>query len=204
MTVQILKKKQVLIAAFIAEGALLTVWFLWSAYRGSFGEFLPKPADVPAALLFTLPLLVFNFTVFYVLPKKYKRLKVLSDFVDELIKPIARALGPISALVVSLLAAFGEELFFRGLVQKELGIVIASIMFAFLHFGPALRTYAVVASIYVLIGFYFGLLYSLFSLRLPIAVHFFYDYFALLWLQVILRRDAFSPVERDTKAPSAF
>jgi membrane protease YdiL (CAAX protease family) len=52
---------------------------------------------------------------------------------------IAATLGPLTAaevVTLSILSGFSEELFFRGAVQTQLGIVPATVLFALLHLGP--------------------------------------------------------------------
>lgn len=53
---------------------------------------------------------------------------------NMLLNQIAR-LGPLFALFVSFLAGFSEEIFFRGFLQKKLGILITSFLFAITHTG---------------------------------------------------------------------
>lgn len=51
----------------------------------------------------------------------------------------AEILGPMTtsdALVLALLSALAEELFFRGAMQDALGLLPAAVLFALLHLGP--------------------------------------------------------------------
>ncbi len=57
----------------------------------------------------------------------------------ELERAIARILGPLSTsevITLAILSGFAEELFFRGAVQSQWGLVPASLLFALLHIGP--------------------------------------------------------------------
>lgn len=52
---------------------------------------------------------------------------------------IAQTLGPLSSVdivTVALLSGFSEELFFRGAVQSQWGLVAATVLFGLLHIGP--------------------------------------------------------------------
>ena len=82
-------------------------------------------------------------------------------------------------VAISLIAGIAEELLFRGVIQTELGILPASILFGLAHMiTPA---YAVIAT---LMGIYIGILFQAFdSLLVPIQLHFIYDLFALLYLR---------------------
>ena len=54
-------------------------------------------------------------------------------------RSLAETLGPLTAaevVTLALLSGFSEELFFRGAVQSEWGIVPATALFAVLHMGP--------------------------------------------------------------------
>ncbi len=80
---------------------------------------------------------------------------------------------------ISVFAGIAEELLFRGVIQVQLGIVGASIIFGLLHFlTPA---YFIIAT---LMGFYLGFLFQYYdSLLIPIQVHFIYDLGALIYLR---------------------
>lgn len=91
-----------------------------------------------------------------------------------------------SAIVaVSLLAGFGEELLFRGVIQAGLehltgavaGLLLASLIFGLLHaITPA---YFLLAT---LMGLYLGLLYQQTgNLLIPCLVHALYDWIAITW-----------------------
>lgn len=82
-------------------------------------------------------------------------------------------------VVISLIAGIAEEALFRGVIQTQLGILPASILFGLAHLiTPA---YAVIATI---MGVYIGILFQVFdSLLIPIQLHFIYDLLALLYLR---------------------
>ena len=82
-------------------------------------------------------------------------------------------------VAISLIAGIAEEVLFRGVIQTQLGILPASILFGLAHLITP--TYAVIATI---MGIYIGTLYQVFdSLLIPIQLHFIYDLFALLYLR---------------------
>ncbi len=88
-------------------------------------------------------------------------------------------------IAVSLLAGFGEELLFRGVIQAGLedltgvlvGLLLASLIFGLLHaISPA---YFLLAT---LMGLYLGLLYQQTgNLLIPCLVHALYDWVAISW-----------------------
>lgn len=110
--------------------------------------------------------------------------------VDELLTPLFRASQAWELAAIALLAGFGEEMLFRGIVQLKLaqwigepyGVWIAlagaSILFGLLHLiTPA---YGVVAG---LIGLYLGWLWiATDNLLVPILTHTVYDAVMLIYL----------------------
>ncbi len=87
---------------------------------------------------------------------------------------ISAALGTIPlALVVSLLVAVGEEIFFRGALQPIFGVAFTSIYFALLHIQYTLTP----ASLAILIlGIVLGVLRSRASTTSAIIAHFVYNF----------------------------
>ena len=67
-------------------------------------------------------------------------------------------LGLHDIFIISLFSAVGEEFFFRGIVQGELGLVAASLLFGLMHVGPK-RHYLLWTAFAIVIGFLLGSLY---------------------------------------------
>jgi len=101
---------------------------------------------------------------------------------DRLVVPIFSASGWPDLLLISLLAGVAEETMFRGVIQQELGIVWAGVLFGLMHFvEPRLWPYTCWAMV---IGMVFGCLYLWTgNLLVPIGVHAAYDFIALHYLQ---------------------
>ncbi|MBI2962204.1 MAG: CPBP family intramembrane metalloprotease [Deltaproteobacteria bacterium] len=98
---------------------------------------------------------------------------------DDLLTPFGKSLtlAEISALAV--LSGVSEEIFFRGAVQGEFGILAAGVLFGLLH--PLNLSYVVWASC---VGLAFGVLFQLTgSLLPPIICHSGYNLAALLYLR---------------------
>ena len=76
-------------------------------------------------------------------------------------------------LAGGLLAGLGEETFFRGVLQRELGILPAALLFALAHAGRGLTLFTIWAFIE---GLVFGALYQLSgNLLVPMLVHGIHD-----------------------------
>lgn len=84
-------------------------------------------------------------------------------------------------VLVSVVAAVTEEVFFRGLLQPRIGLLASSLLFGFVHlgYGTVLQVVAPIA-----LGLLFGALYQ-WTRRLwaPLAAHFLFD---LIQLSVLL------------------
>ncbi len=184
-------RRQILLVSLIVEGALAGIYFVWFALRGeSIGGIAfwrwPTQDELLLGLAGTLPLFFLNFTLFGKLGERVSCLRSCYEFRDRVVQPLANQLDWVGAVLVSLCAGIGEELFFRGVIQGEAGIIIASLAFSFLHFGRAATKYALVVFVYTVIGFYFGFLASYSdSLLVPIISHAVYDLGAILYLRYL-------------------
>ena len=166
------------------EGLLASIAFAWASYRGRSIPLLPTAEEVGRGVVFVVPLVLINFLLFGPLADRLSPLKKCKVFRDEVLVPLARQLNVWSALCVALSAGVGEELFFRDLLQTELGLIVASLLFAFLHFGRVIVNYYFIASIYLLFGIYFGLLFAYTgSIWTAIITHAVYDFVALTYLR---------------------
>lgn len=195
-----LTEQKILRTAFSVEGMLMLVFMCWAYIRG-FPLGAPSLLEVKTGILFCAPILFFNFLLFGPLSDHLALLKPCYDFKNTVVKPLAEQLNFFSAFLVSLSAGFGEELFFRGLLQTEFGLLISSLAFCFLHFGFAIVRYRFIAGIYLLIGFYFGLIcQTSHSLWPPIITHALYDFLALLymryWVAGTIEKSRNSPIRR--------
>jgi uncharacterized protein len=101
----------------------------------------------------------------------YRLLPVLREVADELAPRLVDGASSAVLLLVSLFSGVGEEVFFRGAVQQEFGLVVASILFGLVHVGPD-RRYLFWTAWAVLAGFLFGALYDFTGgLLAPILAH---------------------------------
>ncbi len=179
-----ISRGKILLLSFILEGGLALIFFIWAQFRGVPFSVIPTWQEASYGVLYSLPLFALNYALFGPLSYRAKILRSCYDFKDRVVRPIAVELDVPSSLTVSICAGVGEELFFRGLMQVEFGIIAASVAFSLLHFGTAVRKYFFIAFLYACIGVYFGLLADLYgSLWIPIIAHATYDFLALLYLR---------------------
>lgn len=77
---------------------------------------------------------------------------------DNTVLRVFRRMSLFSVLLVSLVSALGEEIFFRGVLQTLFGVVVASLFFGFMHFGGRKEMWAFgLAALFL--GFVFGYAY---------------------------------------------
>lgn len=90
-------------------------------------------------------------------------------------------------MACALLAAAGEELFFRGLVQGALGLLAGSIAFMLAHLGP--RDIRVIGYWSVAQGLGLGLLYrATGNLAVPMLAHGLFDLGAMAYFKAFMAR----------------
>ena len=78
--------------------------------------------------------------------------------VDELLVPMVRPLGLVHMVLISIASGLCEEALFRGVVQAEVGVLLASLIFGMLHVPE--RRYLLGGVQSVFSGAWLGLLYA--------------------------------------------
>ena len=183
-------RNRILLISLLLEGLLCGFYLTWLYFQPQgilIGwHLLPGVSELAFGALATLPLFALNYLLFGPLSHTVPSLVTCFEFKDRIVKPLADELDIYSAFAVALCAGIGEELFFRGLLQEQFGLFVASVAFSLLHFGPAAARYKFIALLYVLIGVYFGVLYERTGrLWEPITAHVIYDYIALLYMRYV-------------------
>jgi membrane protease YdiL (CAAX protease family) len=97
--------------------------------------------------------------------------------------------------LLSLFSAVGEEFFFRGVVQGEVGLVAASFLFGLMHVGPR-KHYLVWTGFAIAIGFMLGWLYLYTgNILAPALAHFLINGVNLYLLRFVRGEAAAPPPE---------
>ena len=152
-------------------------------------------------VLAALPLLI----GLVVVDRQPKFLAAFKERISTVVLPLFEGMSLVELAAISAAAGFGEELFFRGLLQGGLqawidqplawvpAIVVASVVFGVCHWLNA--TYAVLAAV---IGLYLGGLFLLTTdLVAPIVTHGLYDFVAILYLTRASTRSPGSPTSNE-------
>ncbi len=100
------------------------------------------------------------------------------------VSPLVSAMRPRDALAVSLVAGFGEEMLFRGVLQPILTIWVASALFAVVHVLRWDRDGLKMTAFYLPFGLLLGYLYAFTGNLWGCCVaHVLYDVIALWWMR---------------------
>ncbi len=152
--------------AGIFYGLLVVAAALWSGLRGFPLDFFGD--SVPLGLLLGALTAVLSVSSGLLL---YRLVPVLRQIADELGPRLVEGASTQNLVLVSIFSGVGEEVFFRGAVQQEFGLLVASLLFGVVHVGPD-RRYLLWSVWAVVAGLIFGLLYEFTGgLLAPILAH---------------------------------
>lgn len=183
-----LAKSNPLPVALAAEALLIPLafglaWLLgqspWADIRWPLGTLL-------LAVAFTAPLVALLALFMSLGPAWFRDLE---QVVQPAVEVLFQGRGRVPVIVAALLAGFGEELLFRGVLQASLvdgvgpwfGLLLAAAIFGLVH--AVSRAYFLVATV---MGLYLGVLYHVTDhLVLASLVHALYDWVAI---EMVLRR----------------
>lgn len=141
--------------AALFYGVLIFAALLWNSLRGR--ELLLLGDSVLASLI--LGILTAAGTVSLGL-LIYRTLPLMQRLADELAPTLVDSAARTDLVLISLLSGVGEEVFFRGAVQPQFGLITASAVFGLVHIGPD-RRYLVWTVWAIFAGFLFGFLYEI-------------------------------------------
>lgn len=151
--------------AALFYGALAVAAAVWNGLRGR--EFV-LAGSIPLGILLGLCTAAATVSLGVLV---YKLVPAMRQISDELAPVLVDGSDRRSLVLISVFSGVGEEMFFRGAVQPEFGLVVAALAFGLVHIGPD-RRYLVWTLWAVLAGFLFGLLYEVSSgLLAPAVAH---------------------------------
>ena len=184
----------VLHMAFLIEGGMALL-ALAIGYFGFYDKSQPLTSlgvsEWKAGLIWgiwgTIPLLVY-LAVFHFYPPRF--MDPMKRFVQNEMSPLFKRLNLIELMIVSLLAGFCEEIFFRWCLQggiacsiggptgMVIGLVIASVIFGACHWVNA--SYGITTTF---VGLYLGLMMNWTgSFLAPAIAHTLFDFIALIYV----------------------
>jgi len=183
-----MKQQELVLTVISVESLLFTVASAWGyfAHINPFHKIQFNTEDIILAVLNSFLLLAVNFLVINVFSKYIPFFRYLKEAYDE-ITPIAANITFPGAFIIAVFSGFAEEFLFRGIIQIQFGIIIASVLFGLFHIGSKKTLwYGIYA---VIIGFYLGLLYHITgNLLVTIIVHCLNNFLALYYMRYYYRK----------------
>ena len=170
-----------LVVALAGEGLLTAAALAWIRLRG-LGVEAGDPVrglgwGIGAAVLLALV----NYAVLRLAPP-IRPVRAIRGLLRETLQPLFATVRPLEIAGVSLAAGVGEELLFRGAVQVEFGLIVASVLFGVVHIGG--RGSVAFGLWVVVMGFGLGgLAQAAGGLLAPIVAHTAYDAAAISYLR---------------------
>lgn len=182
------RRSFVLSTVILIEAALLAVAAVWC--KAASIDLLPKLVNFEFwhllyGLITGLALSLFGFSL-----TRFEKLESFKSFhklVYEIMGPLFAQSKVIDIALIAASSGFCEEVFYRGVLQNQFGIFVASLIFGICHFAG--RKYLLYVLWATLAGYLFGRLFEIsHSLWLPIIVHAVSNFTSILILRNILRK----------------
>ncbi len=123
-----------MVVAVFGEGLLAGVAAFWIWLRGLPVEVGDPLVALSVGLSAAMALSLANYGLLRMAPP-VRPVRAIRRLYLETFRPLFATAAPMEILVVSLAAGMGEELLFRGAVQAEFGLVVASVCFGLAHIG---------------------------------------------------------------------
>ncbi len=155
----------------LTEGFLFVVALIWGYYINvnPFALISFNLKDILLAFAACLLLITINFISIRYLSKYINFFEIIKKSFTR-VSNVFQDTNWYQAIIIGLISGTAEELFFRGILQEQFGIIFASLIFGLFHISDK---ETVNYGIYtVVVGFYLGGLYILTgNLLVPLLVH---------------------------------
>jgi membrane protease YdiL (CAAX protease family) len=176
-----MSSSRLLVIALVGEGLLTGVALAWIRLRGLGVEAGDPMAGLGLGLGAAVLLALVNYAVLRLAPA-IQPVRAIRRVYREMLRPLFATVRPLEIVGVSLAAGVGEELLFRGAVQAEFGLAIASVLFGLAHIGG--RSSVVFGLWVAVMGFGLGgLAHAAGGLLAPIVAHAAYDAMAISFIR---------------------
>ena len=166
----------------LGEASLLVLGFLWAWLRSLPVHYRFDLEALGQAVVVAAAFSIGNLALYH-FSKRLGYPSAVHAFFEQEVLPVLRHIRLLELVLLVLVVGAGEELFFRGVLQEEIGLLAASILFGVLH-GPS-RPLWPLAIWATLMGILFGILYQATeNLVVPMLAHAIYDGVAICYLRV--------------------
>lgn len=162
------KRGFVLSTVIVIEAVLLGIACIWCLASNI--DLLPLLVNAQPEHFLIGALIGISLSVFGLFMTRVESFKSFQQLVYEIMGPLFAHSKIVDIALIALASGFCEEVFYRGVLQTQFGIIVASLIFGICHFaGKQFYLYVIWAT---LAGYLFGRLFEIsHSLWLPITVH---------------------------------
>ena len=181
--IECLRGRELTLLAIGGESLLVAITVCWWFYRGpsSWPTVVGWQEDTAMGLAVAVGLMGINYMLLMCGPDVLP-LRPIRTLYRTTLRPLFADVRLSDVIVISIAAGIGEELFFRGVLQPEIGLVAASIVFGLVHMGGR-GTFSVACWVAVM-GLALGMLANVSEgLVAPIVAHTAYDAAAIGYLR---------------------
>jgi uncharacterized protein len=173
--------RRLLIIALVGESALAAIGLIWIWMRQLPFELGDPWIGLAAGLAMALAFGVVNYNLLWHAPD-VPLVRGIRELYRDLFRPLFRDLRPADIALISVAAGAGEEILFRGAVQADFGLIVASLLFGAVHIGGSGTI--VFGAWAALMGLGLGwLAIATGGLMAPIVAHAVYDAGALAYVR---------------------
>lgn len=174
--------RQILVRALGLEGLILVIAVVWAWLKDiSWRTALtPTLSHCMAGIAAGLVLLAINYAILEYGSRYNAFFQTLKRLIEEDVSPLFKNVDFVAVVIIALVSGVAEELFFRGVLQPQIGLWLSSIVFGLAHIW---KKAAVIYGIYAIgIGLILGSLYKLSgNLWVPILAHVVNNFVAILY-----------------------
>jgi membrane protease YdiL (CAAX protease family) len=178
--------RQFVIRAVLFEGGLGVVALIWAYWRKIPWQqaLTPTIRSCWLGVAAGVVLLLINYAIIEYGSRYIPALQTIKSLMEHQVAPLFKTLHPASVIVIAVVSGGAEELFFRGVLQAQIGLIGASLLFGLAHvWKKTAIPYGIYAAV---IGGYFRGLYLLtHNLWVPMIAHMVNNGVAILYCQHI-------------------
>ena len=174
--------RRLLVRALLLEGALIGIAVIWAFLKSiSWRSALtPTIMDCVAGIVAGFLLLVINYVTIEYGSRYSSILRTIKQLIEEDVSPLFKHLDLVAVVVIAMISGVAEEIFFRGVLQPQIGIWVSNLVFGLAHIW---KKTAILYGVYAaVIGLLFGSMYAMSgSLWVPMLAHIVNNFVAILY-----------------------
>ena len=174
--------RQLLVRTCLLEGGLLGIAAIWALWQGIplRTALTPTLAHCVTGVISGCILLAGNYVIVEYGSRYSSLLHTIKTLIETDVSPLFRHIDVWTMIFIAIISGVAEEIFFRGVVQSQIGIWLSSLVFGLAHIW---KKTAILYGIYAaLIGFVFGAMYiATGNLWVPILAHVVNNFVAIFY-----------------------